>query len=62
MKKNIKCSEVCAVWDRYDRDCDVYGSVHPVPRTCPLFRQQDREIWEKLFGKNKEMKEDGDKQ
>lgn len=56
IKKSVKCSEVCSVWDRYDRDCDVYGSIHPAPRTCPLFRQQDKEIWEKLFGEKENEK------
>ena len=35
--KKYKCRDRCAVWNREDKDCEIYGETHPVPLQCPYF-------------------------
>lgn len=35
--KKYKCRDVCAAWNREDRDCEIYGETHPSPLQCPYF-------------------------
>lgn len=53
-RRGIKCSEVCWIWDRYDKDCDIMGEHHLHPRICPIFKKHDEDLWEKLFGEKKD--------
>ena len=35
--KKYKCRNVCATWNKEDRDCEIYGDHHPSPLRCPYF-------------------------
>ena len=40
--KKYKCRDVCATWNRENRDCEIYGETHPVPLRCPYFAHHIR--------------------
>lgn len=40
-KKRARCSKYCSVWNSEDRDCEIYGELHPTPSTCPYFLNKE---------------------
>lgn len=39
--KGKRCSQVCPLWDSWDRDCHIYGEYHLTPSTCQQFLKQE---------------------
>ena len=60
MTRGIRCKECCATWNDEDKDCEIYGEHHPHPRICYWFHLQHKDVYEKLFGQNKDDGENRD--
>lgn len=46
-KLRARCSQYCHLWNHEDRDCEVYGYMHPSPSRCLLFLQYELDDEEK---------------
>ena len=42
-QKRYRCMDICPTWNREDRDCEIFGYMHPAPSKCPYMAQNCKE-------------------
>lgn len=49
-----RCSELCDIWNSYDKSCECYGYYHPAPSKCPEYKKRCESIKRKLEQEDQE--------